>query len=94
MKLKNLIEMHLRENKEFRERKNKDRGMIDLMLGVNLVSVADSLRQQMFATIKCYASMDRSWRQLLQNNPELRGKDYNMKDELELKAQGELGYNV
>lgn len=40
------------------------------------------------------SSMDRAWRKVLQDNPELRGTDYGDKDELEEKKVLELGYNL
>lgn len=37
-------------------------------------------------------TLDRQWRKILADNPDLRGKDYGDKEELEQKAQIELGY--
>lgn len=41
-----------------------------------------------------YASYDRAWRQVLEKNPHLRGKDYDEKEALMKDKQLELGYNV
>ena len=38
------------------------------------------------------SSLDRAWRQVLQENENLRGSDYAQKDELEELKQQELGY--
>lgn len=38
------------------------------------------------------SSLDRAWRQVLQENENLRGSDYNQKEELEELKQLELGY--
>lgn len=38
------------------------------------------------------SSLDRAWRQVLQENENLRGIDYNQKEELEELKQLELGY--
>lgn len=39
-------------------------------------------------------SLDRKWRLILKNNPELRGKYYLDKYHLEVDKQRELGYNI
>jgi hypothetical protein len=39
-----------------------------------------------------FASLDRSWRDVLLQNVPLRGEDYSDKDELENKKKRELGY--
>lgn len=39
-----------------------------------------------------FSSLDRDWRDTLRDNKELRGSDYEMKDELEEKKLRELGY--
>lgn len=38
------------------------------------------------------SSLDRAWRKMLQENPELRGTDYDDKEMLEQDKQLELGY--
>ncbi len=39
-------------------------------------------------------SLDRKWRKILEENPELRGQDYGEKEILEVEKQRELGYNI
>lgn len=41
-----------------------------------------------------FASFDRAWRDVLEDNPSLQGKDYNEKTKLEQEKQIELGYEV
>lgn len=41
---------------------------------------------------KGFSSLDRSWRQILQQRPELRGEDYDKKEVLSQEKQLELGY--
>lgn len=79
----------------FRERKNKDRGQVNLLIE-RYPSLKDVPKEHIIAAVQDYASMDRSWRQILSRatNAHLRGKDYDDKDELEVEKQRELGYNV
>lgn len=42
--------------------------------------------------VQDFNSMDRAWRQCLEQNPHLRGKDYGEKESLEKSAQEALGY--
>jgi len=80
---------------KFRERKNKDRGLVNL-LTERYPALKDVPKEHVVAAVQDYASMDRAWRQILsrETNAHLRGKDYDDKDELELEAQRNLGYNV
>lgn len=79
----------------FRERKNKDRGLVNLLVE-RYPTLKDVPKEHVIAAVQDYASMDRAWRQILSRatNAHLRGKDYDDKDELEREKQRELGYNV
>lgn len=79
----------------FRERRNKDRGIVNLIIK-KYPPLADAPREHLIVAMQDYASMDRAWRQILsrETNAHLRGKDYEDKEELETEAQRELGYNV
>lgn len=44
------------------------------------------------AAVQDYASMDRAWRKSLEEHPELRGEDYDSKDQLEAETMNNLGY--
>ena len=98
MSLKHLVEDYLREEPLFRLRKNKDRGIVNLLINRYGLQYAidrgEITKDRIVALVQDYASMDRVWRQLLEKNPTLRGKDYDEKDELEANKLVELGYNV
>jgi hypothetical protein len=90
MTLKTLLE----EQPQARERKFKNRAIARIIekqfnpimehihIETTIEVVAEALR------------LDRQWRKLLADNPHLRGKDYGDKEELEQKAQIELGYEA
>ena len=97
MSLKIQIEEYLDEQPLFRERKNKDRGIVNLLInryGLHHVIEQGILtKESITAIVQDYASMDRSWRKSLEENEKWRGKDYDDKDELEAKAMVGLGYH-
>lgn len=83
----------------FRERKNKDRGIVNILMGkyqslFRLIERGDLTKEEVVAIVQDYGSMDRSWRKALEEREDLRGKDYDEKDELERRKMAELGYNV
>ena len=85
------LESYLRRNKYACERKNKNVVIVRLM--IEKFPLLKANRTLLVQFIKEAASLDRLWRQLLQHNKELRGKDYYKKEELEIKKKKELGYN-
>lgn len=97
MKIKESVEEYLREQPLFRERKNKDRGIVNLLgrrygaLGL-LLKRGELTVDTVVAIIQDAYSMDRRWRQALQHDPTLRGSDYDDKEVLEQEAEIELGY--
>ncbi len=97
MTIKESIEEYLKSEPRFRERKNKDRGVVNLLgrrygaLGLMLKRNEISV-DTMVAIIQDAYSMDRAWRQALEHNPNLRGTDYDDKVQLEQAKQLELGY--
>lgn len=99
MSFKTQVEKYLRDQPLFRERKNKDRGTINLLLKMHsdiALAVSDGRidKDDLVVFAQQYASMDRAWRQALEQNPDLRGSDYDDKDHLEHKKLQELGYQV
>lgn len=86
---------YLVEQPKFRERKSKDRGIVNLLCE-RYPSLKDVPKEHIIAAVQDYASMDRAWRQILsrETNAHLRGKDYDDKEALELEKQRELGYHV
>lgn len=74
-----------------RERKNKNKFLAWFLEKKYMVSLG--LNQDQLANLIVDAgSYDRAWRKILQENPELRGKDYDDKEVLEQEKQLELGY--
>lgn len=99
MSIKDNIKSYLEEQPLFRERKNKDRGMVNLLMrryGGLERAIREGLltKETITAIVQDYASMDRAWRQALEKHPHLRGTDYDEKDHLESKKLEELGYRT
>ena len=97
MTLKTNVEQYLRTQPLFRERKNKDMGIVNLLINRHF-KLGEVIRTGMLSKgqlkdiVQEYASMDRAWRQALEQDPNLRGKDYGDKAKLEQTAQVALGY--
>lgn len=97
MTLKTDVLGYLKTEPRFRERKNKDRGLVNLLtkkypaLG-GLLREGIMSKDDLVAFVRDYATADRAWRQALEDNPPLRGKDYLEKDRLMQKKQLALGY--
>lgn len=84
-RLKNLLKEHV----WFRERKNRLIGISKILKKNYNIEIDD----KMLADLICEAqSLDRCWRKVLEENPELQGNDYNDKDILVQAKQVELGY--
>ena len=88
---------YLKQEPKARERKNKNRAI------ANVIYEKYSLDEKMFNELDKTTradmvgeilSLDRKWRKILEENPDLRGSDYSDKTELEIEKQRELGYNV
>jgi len=93
MALKDEVESLLRSDPSFRERKNKDRGLAYL-LDERYHALSQVSRETLIAVLQDYASLDRYWRMILKSHQELRGKDYDDKEDLEISKIEELGYNI
>lgn len=88
MNLKQLLETEPKA----RERKNKNRA-IGRIIEKMFPALTDAISIETVMEIVAETlTLDRQWRKLLADNPELRGSDYGDKDELEQKAQINLGY--
>lgn len=99
MTIKQQIINYLGEEPKFRERRNKDRGIVNLLMkrhGALRTAVESGMmgKDTLTAIVQDYASMDRAWRQALEQNDHLRGKDYDEKDHLEARKLEELGYRT
>lgn len=98
MNFKTSIENRLKEDTHFRERRNKDAGLVRMLIAryPGLMYVVEQRLLSFEALIEMvhdYASMDRAWRKALEENVDLRGQDYDDKDRLELEKMAEMGYN-
>ena len=98
MTIQHLVEDYLKEQPLFRERKNKDRGIVNLLInryGLQLAIESGHIsKDRLVAIVQDFASMDRAWRKTLEKDASLRGSDYDEKDQLEAKAMKNLGYPV
>lgn len=97
MTIKSTVEKYLKDDVRFRERHNKDRGIVNLLMRRykhldEIVRVGAITKDQLTEIVQDYASMDRAWRQALEHNPDLRGQDYDDKVMLEQQKQVKLGY--
>lgn len=98
MKIKDLVIAYLEKQPLFRERKNKDQGIVNILIGRH-TKLGDAIRTGVITKgfvvemVQEYASMDRAWRQALEHDPNLRGSDYDDKVRLEQKKEIELGYS-
>jgi len=98
MSFKEDITKYLEREPRFRERKNKDRGIINLILKryPTLKMAPESCfitKEVLVAIVQDYASLDRWWRKVLEVREDLRGSDYDEKDNLEADHMENLGYN-
>lgn len=88
------IKDHLENHPSARERRFKDRALIELLQekyqGGGMFFPTDKLAD--FA--HDFVSYDRIWRLILSENPELRGDDYKDKESLEQEKILNLGYEV
>ena len=98
MSKKQLIKDYLESEPRFRERVNKDRGIVNLLLrhqSLKMPPEPTFLTKELLITIcQDYASLDRFWRMLLMECPELRGSDYDSKDKMESEHLVNLGYHA
>lgn len=88
---------YLKKEPKFRERRNKDRGLVNLLMDMHpalrqAIETGGLKKETVIDIVQEYATMDRQWRDHLKHNPDLRGSDYEEKAELEQKKQVELGY--
>lgn len=84
---------YLKTEPRARERKNKNRAIGNL-LQKKYFYTENISKDKMADMVGEILSLDRKWRKILEENPDLRGTDYTDKVELELEKQRELGYKV
>lgn len=89
------VKQWLEEYAEMRERKNKDKYLFALVLKHHGIPLTPELKAKAHDIMGDLLSADRQWRKVLEENPELRAKDYlENKDLLEQQKMIELGYEV
>lgn len=84
---------YLKNEPRARERANKNRAIGNLCRDRYFPN-SDLNKDKMEDMVGRILLMDRQWRKILEENPELRGKDYSEGGKLALEKQKELGYNV
>ena len=85
--LKDLLEAQPRA----RERKNKNEAIAFLIIKNHSLDLDRALVEKI---VKEANTLDREWRKILEETPELRGSDYDEKPKLVKKKLDELGYTV
>lgn len=87
---------YLKQQPKARERKNKNRAIGNLILEkykLNDIAYINVMsKEQASDMVGEILSLDRKWRKILEENPELRGTDYGDKEMLAQEKQIELGY--
>lgn len=91
MNYQELIEKALEKFPWFRERKDKNLGIAKLIVMKFHPWLAGN-EDKLADLVVLAGSLDRAWRKALQDNPSLRGKDYDDKVVLEQEKQLDLGY--
>ena len=91
MTTQQIVQNYLDRDSRFRERKNKNKGIYNLLI-IKYPILKDKPRELIIDFIVDFISYDRSWRKILLDNKELRGSDYDDKETLSKKVQRNLGY--
>jgi len=99
MTLKNQVKEYLENEPRARERRNKDRALANLLLKrhpklQNALDERKMNKDDLIAIMQDFDSLNRFWRLILMENPELRGSDYDTKDKMESKHLGLIGYRL
>jgi len=89
--MKQEIENYLEEEPRFRERKNKDRGIVNLLIKHHPI-LETVPKEILIDMVKEYNSMDRYWRMITLEREDLRGNDYDTKEIVSQEKQIQLGY--
>jgi len=86
-----LIKHKLEEFIWFRERKNKNYGISEILVEEHKLNINARKLEEIIVE---YASLDRQWREVTKDHPHLRGSDYEDRVRLMQEKQIELGYEV
>ena len=82
---------YLKKEPRARERKNKNRAIGNIAM-LKFFPIVELDKARVADMIGEVLTLDRQWRKILEENPELRGSDYKDKTLLEEKKLAELGY--
>lgn len=86
------VETLLKEEPRARERKNKNRAIAALLRKQWPETLKDVDKEKLMAIVKRAHTLDRAWRKVTEEKPELRGSDYKRKTQEEQEVQVALGY--
>lgn len=76
-----------------RERKFKDRGVVNVLINKPRYHELRNIdKETLVEFVREHETYMRSWRQILEKTPELRGKDYETKQKAVKNKLKELGY--
>ena len=89
MTLSEKLQKYLEIQPLARERAKKNRAIGNVLIETYGLELS---KESMEILVKDILSLDRSWRKILEDNPSLRGTDYQEKDACELRKIKELGY--
>lgn len=84
---------YLKKEPRARERKNKNRAIGNVLKNKYYNNLMGIEQARMADIVSEVLTLDRQWRKILEENPDLRGTDYKEKVELAQKKQIELGYS-
>lgn len=92
-----IVQKYLEEQPLARERKNKNRALVNLLLNeypalTRLYPDLENTKRYLIGIVMRAATLDRAWRKTLEEVPYLRGKDYDQKEVLEQAVELGLGY--
>lgn len=87
----NLLE-YLKLEPKARERKNKNRAIGNIIKKKYYSNLMQVEQSRMADIVSEVLNLDRKWRLILKENPDLRGSDYKEKDILEQEKMLQLGY--
>lgn len=87
------IKNYLEREPRARERREHQRGMVNLLLD-KYPDLFPVPKDKLVDFCHDFESYCRIWRKVLSENPQLQGKDYKDKSDLEIEKQKQLGYNI
>lgn len=85
-KVKAQLKAQLEKSERARERKNKNKLIAYNIIRDNqqlFTAHPDYVKEKVEEMVRYVLTADRAWRQVVEQNPELRGEDYDEKEELE-----------